>query len=144
MRVAEMVALLVLLALLAVLVAIGVRRLQLLRRGGTQVVLRRLPAPAGRGWRHGVVRYREEYLVFFRVSSLRSGADRRVPRRSLVVLERRQPEASERELVPAGSTVIRFRDDAGEAEVALGAGALTAFLSWVESSPPGRAERARR
>ncbi|MDQ2723230.1 MAG: DUF2550 domain-containing protein [Actinomycetota bacterium] len=144
MQVVEMVALLVLVVLLAVLVAIGIRRVQLLRRGGTQVVLRRLPAPPGRGWRHGVVRYREEYLVFFRVSSLRSGADRSVPRRSLVVLERRQPEASERELVPARATVIRFRDEAGEAEVALDAGALTAFLSWVESSPPGRAERTRR
>ncbi len=144
MQLVEMVATIVLLALLVALVLISGRRVQLLRRGGTPVVLRALPSVPGKGWRHGVLRYREDYLVFFRVSSLRSGPDRRVQRRSLVVLDRRNPDASERDVVPVGATVIRFRDDGGESEVALGSGALTAFLSWVESSPPGRAQRIRR
>jgi hypothetical protein len=144
MQLVEMVATIVLLALLVALMLISGRRVQLLRRGGTPVVLRALPSVPGKGWRHGVLRYREDYLVFFRVSSLRSGPDRRVQRRSLVVLDRRNPDASERDVVPVGATVIRFRDDGGESEVALGSGALTAFLSWVESSPPGRAQRIRR
>lgn len=144
MHLVEMVAIIVVLALLVVLALISGHRVQLLRRGGTPVVLRGLPSVPGKGWRHGVVRYREDYLVFFRVSSLRSGPDRRVQRRSLVVLDRRNPDASERDVVPVGATVIRFRDDGGESEVALGSGALTAFLSWVESSPPGRAQRIRR
>ncbi len=144
MQLVETVATIVLLALLVALVLISGRRVQLLRRGGTPVVLRGLPSVPGKGWRHGVLRYREDYLVFFRVSSLRAGPDRRVQRRSLVVLDRRAPDVSERDVVPVGATVIRFRDDVGESEVALGPGALTAFLSWMESSPPGRAQRIRR
>lgn len=144
MQLAEMIAVLALLIVLLALLAVAGRRVQLLRRGGTQVVLRSLPAPHGKGWHHGIVRYREDCLVFFGVSSLRPGPDRRVPRRSLEVLERRQPVSAERVVLPVGSTVLRIREDAGESEVALDQGALTAFLSWVESSPPGRAQRSRR
>lgn len=133
-------AVLVLLVVLLVAVVVG-RRLQLLRGGGVEVVLRRLPAAAGRGWRHGVARYGEDELVFYRVSSLRPGADRRVHRRTLAVLERRRPDASEQDVVPPVATVLRLRDRRGESEIALAGGTLTAFLAWVESSPPNRAER---
>lgn len=135
----------VLAALLALLVlitvAVAVRRLRLLRGGGAEVVLRQLPAPAGRGWRHGVVRYDEDELVFYRVASLRPGADRRVRRRTLSVLERRSPEASEQDVVPPGATVLRLSDERGVSEIALAGGTLTGFLAWMESSPPDRAER---
>ena len=144
MHLTELVAIIVLLALLVLSIVVSGRRLQLLRRGGTPVVVRSLPAAPGRGWRHGVMRYREECLVFFRISSLRLGPDRRIHRRSVVVLGRRRAQPSERDVVPVGATVVHFRDHGGESEVALGPGALTAFLSWVESSPPGRAERSRR
>ncbi len=144
MRLTEMVALVALLALLVLLVLFVAHRVQLLRGSGTQVVLRGLPAAPGRSWRHGVVQYREDELVFLRISSLRPGPDRRIQRSSIEVLDRRPAEPSERDVVPVGATVIRFRDDAAESEIALADGALTAFLSWIESSPPGRAQRIRR
>jgi hypothetical protein len=41
--------------------------------------------------------------------------------------------------MPAGATVLRCRGEAGELELAMDTDALTGFLSWLESSPPGRA-----
>lgn len=117
------------------------RRLQLLRRGGTEVVLRLLPARDGRGWHHGVLRYRGRGLHYFRVSSLRPGPDVALDRRSLTVLDRRVARPDEVGVVPAGATVLHVQDVALEAEIALSGGSLTAFLSWVESSPPGRTHR---
>ncbi|MGZ4554431.1 MAG: DUF2550 domain-containing protein [Mycobacteriaceae bacterium] len=144
MYLAETVALIALFSLLVLLALFAAHRVQLLRRGGTHVVFRELPAAPGKGWRHGVVRYREEDLVFFRVSSLRPGPDRGVLRKSLVVLGRRQADVSERDVVPPGATVIHLRDDTTESEIALGGGALTALMSWIESCPPGRTQRIKR
>lgn len=133
---------LVVVALLGVLVLV-LRRLQLLRRGATMVVLRALPAPEGRGWRHGTLRYLEDGVEFYRVASLRLGPDLRVARHRLTVHDRRSARPAERESVPVGSTVLLIADDSSELEVALAGGALTAFLSWVESSPPTRRRRGR-
>lgn len=117
------------------------RRVQLLRRGGTEVVLRVLPARPGRGWHHGVLRYRDRGLQYFRVSSLRPGPDATLDRRSLTVLERRVARPDEVGVVPVGATVLHVQDVTQEVEIALSGGSLTAFLSWVESSPPGRTRR---
>lgn len=130
-----------LLAVASLAASFVVHRVQLLRRGGTEVVLRSLPSPTGAGWRHGVLRYREDDAQFFRVASVRPGADRTVARRTLEVLDRRAPDRSELDVLAAGSAVLRVRAGTSELEVALGGGALTAFLSWVESSPPHRARR---
>ncbi|WP_127783770.1 DUF2550 domain-containing protein [Rhodococcus sp. X156] len=129
--------------LVAVLLFAG-HRVQLLRRGGTQIVARALPAGRGKGWRHGVMRYQEEDLVLFRVSSLRPGPDRRLQRCGIEVLGRRDADASEGDVVPTGTVVLHVTDGEQETELALTGGQLTAFLSWVESSPPGRARRVRR
>jgi hypothetical protein len=130
-----------LLAVASLVASFVVHRVQLLRRGGTEVVLRTLPSGTGAGWRHGVLRYREDEAVFFRVASVRPGSDRTVPRRTLELLDRRTPDGSELDVLPAGCTVVRFRVGGEESEIALDGGALTAFLSWVESSPPNRARR---
>lgn len=137
------VALFALLLLLVLFALLALRRVQLVRVG-TQVVLRDLPAEPGRRWRHGVVRYREDELLFFRLASMRPGPDRHVGRSSLEVLGRRRADPTEGHVVLASATVIHFRDDSGDAEIALDDGALTALLSWIESSPPGRAQRIRR
>ena len=131
----------VLLLLLVLAASLAVYRVHLLRQRGTEVVLRSLPAAAGRGWRHGVLRYSDAELLFFRVSSLRPGPDRSISRSALVVLDRRGPQPPERDVVPPGSSVLRFEAGGNEIEVALDEGGLTAFLSWVESSPPGRSRR---
>ena len=141
MQLAEVLLLVVALlgAFFAVLMVL--HRVQLMRRVGTEVVMRELPSVTGRGWRHGVLRYREDQLQFFRVASLRRGPDRIVPRRTLELLDRRAPDRSELDVLPAGATVLHVCVGRRESEIALGGGALTAFLSWVESSPPDRARR---
>lgn len=128
----------VLLVCLGLVGTLAGRRLQLLRRGGTEVALRVLPARPGRGWHHGVLRYRDRGMYFYRVSSLRPGTDLRVDRRSVTVVGRRPADEGELDLVPAGATVLHLRSVDVELELALVGGALTAFLAWIESSPPGR------
>lgn len=131
-----------LLLLVLLLAAFAVlRRLHLLRAGGAEVVLRGLPAAEGRAWRHGVVRYDTDEMCFYRVASLRPGADRTLQRRTVEVRHRRAPSTSERDVVPASAVVLRLDDQHGECELALTEGALTAFLAWLESAPPGRAQR---
>lgn len=130
-----------LLVLLLAAATLAVYRVHLLRGGGTEAVYRDLPAQPGRRWRHGVLRYGDSELLFFRVASVRPGADRRIPRGSLTVLDRRDPHSYESDVLAPGSSVLRIAVNGEHAELALSCGALTALLSWLESSPPGRARR---
>lgn len=133
----------ILVLLLAVLVAAFVYRLTMLRRGGTAVILRTLPADTGIGWRHGVARYGEESLVFFKLSSLRPGPDARLSRQGIELGERRGPRDSEYDIMSDEIVVVGVRDGSRNFEFALDHGALTAFLSWIESRPSGRSVRGR-
>lgn len=132
-----------LLGLVAVVMACLVfRRLRLLRSGGVHVALRIRLDKSGKGWHLGVGRYVGDEFVWFRVLSLRSGPDRVIRRHGLEIVDRREPEGPEAYSMPAGARVVRFRNrragtDA-EVELAMGTDALTGFLSWLESAPPGR------
>ena len=120
-------------------------RLWKMRQGGTAALLRDAPAVGGHGWRHGVIRYRGEEARFYRLSSLRPWPDRRLGRRGLEILSRRAPRGDEVDLMTEEIVVIELNDSSGEQvrgyEMALDRGALTAFLSWVESRPSPRARR---
>ncbi|TDZ81368.1 DUF2550 domain-containing protein [Mycobacteroides salmoniphilum] len=116
-------------------------RLLKLRHGGTAALLRDIPE-AGQGrWRHGVMRYRETQAEFYRLSSVRLWADRRLSRRELEIIDRRIPRGDEYDIMTAEIVVLQLRDGARVYEMALDRGALTAFMSWVESRPSRRAER---
>jgi hypothetical protein len=135
------VALLALVAL--VLGYLVVRRLRLLRiGGGVHVSLRTRIDDSGKGWHLGVGRYRGDEFVWFRVLSLRAGPDRVIRRSGLEIADRREPDGPEAYGMPAGARVIRFRNRRGgthpDVEIAMGPDALTGFLSWLESAPPGR------
>jgi hypothetical protein len=114
------------------------RRLRLLRAGGVHVALRLRQDDSGRGWHLGVGRYQGDEFVWFRVLSLRAGPDQIITRDGLEIDNRREPAASETYAMPAGSTVLRCRGTGGDVEIAMGPDALTGFLSWLESAPPGR------
>lgn len=120
-------------------------RLWKMRQGGTAALLRDTPAVGGHGWRHGVIRYRGEEARFYRISSLRLWPDRRLSRRGLDVLSRRAPRGDEFDIMTDEIVVLELSDDTdGQGrgyEVALNRGALTAFLSWVESRPSPRSRR---
>ncbi len=120
-------------------------RLWKMRQGGTAAILRDMPATGGHGWRHGVIRYRGDEVGFYRLSSVRLWPDRRLSRRGLEILSRRAPQGDESDIMTEATVILALQDAAGAEkrcyEVALDRGALTAFLSWVESSPSPRARR---
>jgi hypothetical protein len=120
-------------------------RLWTLRQGGTAAILRDTPAAGGHGWRHGVVRYRGGEAVFYRLSSVRWWPDRRLSRRGIEIISRRSPRSDERDIMTDEIVVLELRDSTQDRrwgyEIALDRGALTAFLSWLESRPSPRARR---
>jgi hypothetical protein len=120
-------------------------RLWKLRQGGTAAILRDIPAVGGHGWRHGVIRYRGGEAVFYRLSSLRWWPDRRLSRRGVEIVSRRAPRGDEFDIMTEEITVLELRDTGPDRrrgyELAMDRGALTAFLSWLESRPSPRARR---
>lgn len=129
--------------LLLAVIAMGYR-LWKLRQGGTAAILRDIPAVGGHGWRHGVIRYRGGEAMFYRLSSIRLWPDRRLNRRGVEIIARRRPLGDEVDIMTDEIVILELRDSSEELrgyEIALDRGALTAFLSWVESSPSPRARR---
>lgn len=135
----------VLTAVLSALVSSLGYRLWHLRQGGTAAILRDTPAVGGQGWRHGVIRYHGGEAAFYRLSSVRWWPDRRLSRRGLEILSRRAPRGDEFDIMTGEIVILELRDSSPERrrgyEVALDRGALTAFLSWLESRPNPRARR---
>ncbi|NEW41758.1 DUF2550 domain-containing protein [Nocardia cyriacigeorgica] len=138
-----MVLLIILVCLLVALALASTYRLVMLRRGGTAAILRVLPARGGERWRHGLIRYDEDRLVFYKLSSLKLGPDSVIHRRGIEVGERRGPRGDEYDIMTDEIAVIAVSDTQGSFELALDRGSLAAFLSWVESRPSDRARRLR-
>jgi hypothetical protein len=133
------VVLVLLLVLLLVAAWYALRWVNMRRAGGVSVALRWEPDRERSGWHLGVGRYQGEMFVWFRVWSLRSGPDRTFEREDLEIADRRDPVGTESYAVPPGATVLRCASERQEAiEIAMGPDALTGFLSWLESAPPGR------
>jgi len=129
----------VLLLVAAVLVWLALRRLRALRSGGVHAALRTRLDDTGKGWHLGVGRYQGDEFVWFRVLSLRPGPDRVISRSALEIADRRDPSGPELYSMPPSSRVLRFRETGvAEIELAMSPDALTGFLSWLESAPPGR------
>jgi hypothetical protein len=140
---APMTIMVALIAVLLLAVAALMYRLWRMGQGGTAAILRDIPAIGGHGWRHGVIRYRGGEAGFYRLSSLRLWPDRRLSRRGLDIVSRRTPRDDEFDIMTAEIAILELRDigkDRRGYEVALDRGALTAFLSWLESRPSPRAE----
>jgi hypothetical protein len=136
------VVVLILAVILIVLTLLVLRRLRLLRAGGVHVALRTRIDDSGKGWHLGVGRYQGDEFAWFRALSLRSGPDRVIHRHALEIVHRREPGRAETPNMPLRSRILRFEYLNGEpapgVEVAMGPDALTGFLSWLESAPPGR------
>jgi hypothetical protein len=115
------------------------RRLRELRTGGVDVALRvRREDDRGRGWHLGVGHYRGEEFAWYRVLSLRSGPNWVLNRSDVGIATRREPSMAETDTMPAGATVLNLTSPDRSLEVAMGPDALTGFLSWLESAPPGQ------
>ena len=127
-------------AFLAIIVfcAIGlaIRRMLLDRRGGTvQCGLRR---PGGT-WRLGVAAYEKDELRWYDAVGVLLTPEEVLARRTLAVESRREVYPAEAALLGPGMVVVSC--SAGEmsevVELAMGEAALTGFLAWLESAPPG-------
>jgi hypothetical protein len=129
-------------AVVLVLVALGalaVRRRYITRRGGTfDCSLRLRPATHGKGWSLGITRYAGDDLEWYRVFSYATRPRRVMKRRDLHIVERRVPQGTEVFSLLAGAVVVRCRDGSDFVELAMGEDALTGFLAWLESAPPGQ------
>lgn len=94
----------------------------------------------GRGsrWQYGIARYDGSELRWYRALGLGTRPTRVLRRAELVVESRRQPLPGEQSSLPPSAVVIECRDPNGPITLALGEGAFTGFLSWLESSRPSR------
>lgn len=119
-------------------IALVVRRRLLSRHGGTFELSHRVRVDRpGRGWVLGLGRYSGETLEWFRVFSLSSGPKRSWPRESLSFDGRREPLGTEQMSLYPDHLVIHCQTPEGEVELAMSAGSLTGFQSWLEARPPG-------
>lgn len=130
------------LVLLAALlfVCMAVRRWLFTRGGGTvECSLRDLSREGGAPgvWRLGIGRYKGDELHWHRVFGFRRRPRQVIHRRGLVVSNRRRPDPEEAEGLLPDVSVIEVRDGELTVELAMGAAALTGFLSWLEAAPPG-------
>jgi hypothetical protein len=120
------------------LLVMSLRRRVLQRGGGTiDLSLRLKTRSRGRGWVLGVGKFVDDELHWFRVFSLSLRPRRRLSRRTLEVVERRPPTGPEVFALLKGAVVLECRDGAGPVQIALDAQAVTGFMAWLESRPPG-------
>jgi hypothetical protein len=132
------VAIALLLLVLLPLLAIGGRRRLLQRRGGTvDMSLRLRSSPHGRGWALGVGRFEGDCLEWYRVFSLAPRPRRRINRRGLQVIRQRAPTGPETYALLKGARVMECATAQGPVELAMEPSAVTGFLAWLESQPPG-------
>ncbi len=121
-------------------------RLTELRREGTPILLRPIPAPADAGWRHGTLAYGDNVVRFYRLSSLRPGPTVTLIRTAIEIGRRREPEGTEDEILD-GMRVLELEPGAdgfgGAFEIAMTPDAMTAFTSWLESRQSVRSQRGR-
>lgn len=120
------------------LLSLYLRRVVLQRGGGTiDLSLRLKDVTPGRGWVLGVGRFEGDNLAWYRVFSLSPRPRRRLRRRDLTVLERRQPRSEEHRALPPQTVVLRLSARTGEVELAMSRSAMTGVLAWLEATPPG-------
>jgi len=115
---------------------LAVRRILLDRGGGTvECGLRR---PAGT-WRLGVAAYGADELRWYDTVGFLLTPEEVLERQTLSVDSRRDADPGETALLRPGMVVVTCR--AGEVpetvELAMEEAALTGFLAWLESAPPG-------
>jgi hypothetical protein len=117
-------------------IGLAVRRILLDRGGGTVECGLRRP---GGTWRLGVAAYEEDELRWYGAVGVLLTPEEVLARRTLSVRSRREVYPAEAALLGQGMVVVSCT--AGETpetvELAMAEDALTGFLAWLESAPPG-------
>lgn len=129
---------LVLVLVICALFALALRRRYLLRgNGAIDLSLRLHDDTPGRGWALGIGRYLGDDLLWYRAFTFTWRPARVLSRRTLEVTGRREPEGAEAWSVQANAVVVECQNGGRRVEIAMAADAVTGFLSWLESQPPG-------
>jgi hypothetical protein len=116
-------------------VVIASRRFLLERGGGTvECGLRRQD---GGPWRLGVASYQQDEFRWYDAVGVLLRPEEVFPRRSLTVVSRRDPDPVEEATLGAGRIVVEATSEGSTVEFAMTPEALTGFLAWLESAPPG-------
>jgi len=128
----------VLVLLVLAALAVAARRALLERGGGTVECGLRRPG-TGSPWRLGLASYQPDELCWHQVFGIFMRPDEILPRRTLTVVSRRAPDTAEAASLGPGLIVVECRagDQAEPMELAMSESALTGFLAWLESAPPG-------
>jgi hypothetical protein len=115
---------------------LAVRRILLDRGGGTVECGLRRP---GGNWRLGVAAYGAGELRWYDSFGVRLSPEEVLTRRNISVTSRREASPEEVSRLGQGMLVVtcQTREGGETVELAMGEAALTGFLSWLESAPPG-------
>ncbi|MDQ1290072.1 MAG: hypothetical protein QG622_3638 [Actinomycetota bacterium] len=134
------IALLAVVALsLLVILALVVRRAVLSRSlGAFDCSLRAETIRESGQWRHGLARYGEEQLDWFRVFGVRPVPAESLSRRKLEIIDHRPPEPVETNEVLPEWVVVRCAYGPVIVELAMSEIAFTGLAAWLESAPPGQ------
>lgn len=87
-------------------------------------------------WLYGIGRYAGAQLRWYRSLGLGTRPSRVLWRAQLQVVGHRAPGPDESRALPAGAVIVDCRVGAEELVLALGQGAFTGFISWIEASSP--------
>lgn len=112
------------------------QRFMLRAPGSIPVALKMAPAAAASRWQYGVGRFHGGELRWYRSLGLGTRPNTVLHRRSMQVVSRRAPAPAELAAVPASAVIVECRDDGRPLSLALGEGAYTGFVSWLEASAP--------
>ena len=117
-------------------VGLAIRRMLLDRGGGTVECGLRRP---GGSWRLGVAAYEEDELRWYDGVGVLLTPEEVLARRTLSVASRREAYPSEATLLGQGMVVVSCTvgETPENVELAMAEDALTGFLAWLESAPPG-------
>ena len=122
----------------AAIVCLVAYRVIKLRSSGNVVAVRRLPAKGLHGWRHGVVRYNDRCLKYYKLRSVSPRPDKKVGRGDLVVTGRRELTDTEKGFIDPAMRVLTVTVGQRCYEVAITFRNETALTSWLESAPSRR------
>ena len=105
---------------------------------GTRTPFSASAVRAGRGWAYGIAQYENDRIDWFRIFSYAYRPAAVLTRRDLEVIARRDAVGHDELALFPGWAIVECRFGTGLVELAMSPDALTGFLSWLESAPPGQ------
>lgn len=133
MRAVELIAVCVFVLVTGTILAIVARQRWLLTSGGAIP----LAVYGGKGrWSYGTGRYFGGELRWYRAIGVGRRPQRVFERTELLLQRHRRPAKDELSSLPDSAIVIECRHHGKRVLMALGEGAFTGFVSWLEASAP--------